>query len=267
MMGYITAHDGTNLYVEDVGSGEPIVFLHGWPANNNMFEYQKNALVEAGYRYVGIDYRGYGKSDAPATGYDYETMASDVHMVVYGLGLKDFTLVGFSMGGAIAVRYAADYKEDGLKKLVLAGAAAPIFTQRSDYPYGMTTDEVDALIEDTRADRPKMLEGFGEIFFEKEHSKPMQNWFHHLALVASSHGTIASAKALRDEDLRDALPKVDVETLIIHGVHDKICPFEFAEQMEQGIPNARIERFEESGHGTVIDEREKFNDTLLQFVK
>lgn len=213
-----------------------------------------------------VDYRGYGKSDAPATGYDYATMASDVHMVVNGLGVKDFTLVGFSMGGAIAIRYAVDYPDDGLKKLVLAGAAAPVFTQRPDYPYGMTKEEVDALIQDTLQDRPKMLEGFGEIFFAKEHSKPMQNWFHHLSLVASSQGTIASAKALRDEDLRDDLQHVAVETLIIHGVHDKICPFEFAEEMEKGIPNARIERFEESGHGTVLDEMEKFNETLLRFI-
>jgi len=193
-------------------------------------------------------------------------MASDVHMVVNGLGVKDFTLVGFSMGGAIAIRYAVDYPDDGLKKLVLAGAAAPVFTQRPDYPYGMTKEEVDALIQDTLQDRPKMLEGFGEIFFEKEHSEPMQNWFHHLSLVASSQGTIASAKALRDEDLRGDLQHVTVETLIIHGVHDKICPFEFAEEMEKGIPNARIERFEESGHGTVLDEMEKFNDTLLRFI-
>jgi len=111
-----------------------------------------------------------------------------------------------------------------------------------------------------------MLEGFGEIFFAKEYSKPMQNWFHHLSLVASSQGTIASAKALRDEDLRDDLQHVAVETLIIHGVHDKICPFEFAEEMEKGIPNARIERFEESGHGTVLDEMVKFNETLLRFI-
>ncbi|MFY9858148.1 MAG: alpha/beta hydrolase, partial [Exiguobacterium chiriqhucha] len=80
------------------------------------------------------------------------------------------------------------------------------------------------------------------------------------------HGTIASAKALRDEDLREDLPKVNVETLIIHGVHDKICPFEFALEMEKGIPNSRIERFEESGHGTVLDEMDKFNKTLLEFI-
>ncbi|TCI48082.1 alpha/beta hydrolase [Exiguobacterium sp. SH1S4] len=267
MMGnYITAHDGTSIFVEDVGTGDAVVFLHGWPANNNMFEYQRNALLDAGYRYVGIDYRGYGKSDAPATGYDYETMASDVNMVVNGLGVKDFTLVGFSMGGAIAIRYAVDYPDGGLKKLILAGAAAPVFTQRPDYPYGMTKEEVDALIEDTKRDRASMLTGFGEIFFEKKHPEPLQNWFHSLSLIASSHGTIASAKALRDEDLREDLPKVGVETLIIHGVHDKVCPFEFALEMEKGIPNARIERFEESGHGTVLDEMEKFNQTMLHFI-
>lgn len=264
---FIQAVDGTKIYVEDVGSGQPVVMLHGWPANNNMFEYQKNALLDAGYRYIGVDYRGYGKSDAPASGYDYATMASDIDQVITQLELKDAALLGFSMGGGIALRYLLNHGSSKISKLILAGAAAPVFTQREGYPYGMTKDEVDDLIADTRKDRPAMLEGFGKIFFEQDHSEPMTQWFHNLSVAASSHGTILSAIALRDEDLRDELPQIDVETLIIHGKKDKVCPFEFAEEMQKAIPNSRIEPFEESGHGTVLDEREKFNDTLLAFLK
>lgn len=158
---FIQAVDGTKIYVEDIGSGQPVVLLHGWPANNNMFEYQKNRLLEEGYRYIGVDYRGYGKSDAPASGYDYTTMASDINQVIEQLQLTNVTLLGFSMGGGIALKYLLNHGESKVSKLVLAGAAAPVFTQRDGYPYGMTKDEVDALIEDTKQDRPSMLKGFG----------------------------------------------------------------------------------------------------------
>ncbi|WP_114570091.1 alpha/beta fold hydrolase [Exiguobacterium flavidum] len=263
-MGKWIQSQGTNIYVEDVGRGEAVVFLHGWPANNDMFEYQKNALLDAGYRYVGIDFRGFGRSDAPSTGYDYATMARDVHAVVEELRLEDFALLGFSMGGAVAIRYASEHP---VKKLILAGAAAPVFTQRDDYPYGMKKEEVDELIASTKQDRPSMLKGFGKQFFAKDHPEPLLDWFHHVSLVASSQGTINAAIALRDEDLRDRLGLVDSETLIIHGKQDEICPFEFALEMEKGIKNARIVPFEESGHGTVLDEMDKFNETLLAFLR
>ncbi|OIN66561.1 alpha/beta hydrolase [Exiguobacterium sp. KRL4] len=264
---FIQAVDGTKIYVEDIGSGQPVVMLHGWPANNNMFEYQKNRLLEEGYRYIGVDYRGYGKSDAPATGYDYTTMASDINEVIQQLKLTNVTLLGFSMGGGIALKYLLNHGESNVSKLILAGAAAPVFTQRDGYPYGMTKDEVDALIEDTKQDRPSMLKGFGEIFFAKEHPEPLQQWFHNLSVVASSHGTIQSAIALRDEDLRDGLPKITVDTLIMHGKKDQVCPFEFAEVMHENIAGSRLEVFEESGHGMFLDEREKFTETLVSYVK
>ncbi|MGI1805568.1 alpha/beta fold hydrolase [Exiguobacterium sp. TDN 0502] len=264
---FIQAVDGTKIYVEDVGTGQPVVFLHGWPANNNMFEYQKNRLLDEGYRYVGIDYRGYGKSDAPATGYDYKTMASDVNEVIEQLKLTNVTLLGFSMGGGIALSYLLHYGDQKVNKLVLAGAAAPVFTQRDGFPYGMTKQEVDDLIADTKQDRTAMLKGFGEIFFEKDHPEPLQQWFYGLSLAASSHGTIQSAIALRDEDLRGKLGDIKVDTLIIHGRKDQVCPFEFAEAMQQEIPHARLEVFEESGHGTVLDEQDKFNDTLVSYIK
>jgi len=131
----------------------------------------------------------------------------------------------------------------------------------------MTKEEVDALIADTKQDRPSMLKGFGEIFFAKEHPEPLQQWFHGLSIAASSHGTIQSAIALRDEDLRGKLENIKVDTLIIHGKKDQVCPFEFAEEMQKEIPHARLEVFEESGHGMLLDEQEKFNETLLSYVK
>lgn len=255
------------LFVHDIGEGTPVVFLHGWPANNDMFEYQRNLLPAEGVRYIGVDMRGYGKSNKPWDGYDYDTMADDVKAVIDKLGVSDAVLLGFSMGGAIAIRYMARHNGHGISKLVLAGAAAPIFTQRDDYPYGLTKEEVNDIIANTYKDRPAMIDEFGGMFFNKKHSEPFQQWFASLALQAGGHSTIKSAVALRDEDLRGDLDKISVPTVIFHGKKDQICPFEFAGEMNKGISNSRIVPFEESGHGSFYDEREKFTEELLQFVK
>lgn len=263
---YIEVEKGIKLFVEDIGKGKPVVFLHGWPANHKMFEYQMTELPNEGYRFIGIDMRGYGKSDRPWNGYDYDRMADDVRAVIDMLELDNVSLLGFSMGGSIAIRYMTKHSGHHVSKLILSGAAAPIFTQQDDYPYGMKQEEVTDLIQATFDDRPKMLEDFGSMFFAKEKSEPFTTWFFNLGLDASPHGTIKSAEALRDEDLRSELANVKVPTAIFHGKQDQICPFEFAEEMHRGIENSTIIAFEDSGHGTIHDEREKFNTELINFL-
>ncbi|OES46433.1 alpha/beta fold hydrolase [Domibacillus iocasae] len=264
---FIETAKGVNLFVNDVGAGTPVIFLHGWPVNNNMFEYQLNTLPAEGIRYIGVDMRGYGQSDKPWDGYDYDTMADDVKAIIDELGVKDAVLVGFSMGGAIAIRYMARHNGHGIAKLVLAGAAAPVFTQRNDYPYGLTKQEVNDIIDSACKDRPAMLENFGGMFYSSKPSNPFNQWFMSLGLQAGGHSTIKSAVALRDEDLRGDLDKVLVPTVIFHGKNDKVCPYEFAGEMNKGIANSRIVPFQNSGHGSFYDEREKFNQELLVFLK
>ncbi len=114
---YIKTEEHVTLFVEDIGHGRPIIFLHGWPLNHKMFEYQMNELPKRGFRFIGVDLRGYGQSDRPWEGYDYDTMADDVKAVIYTLQLENAILAGFSMGGAIAIRYMARHEGADVDKL------------------------------------------------------------------------------------------------------------------------------------------------------
>ncbi|MDP9701671.1 pimeloyl-ACP methyl ester carboxylesterase [Paenibacillus intestini] len=265
---YVQVEPNVKVYVEDIGEGTPVLFLHGWPVNYKMFEYQLNVLPNHGIRTIAMDFRGYGLSDKPSTGYDYDRMADDVRAVIDDLGLTDAILAGFSMGGAIAAHYMARHQGHGVSKLALLSAAAPVFTQREGYPYGLTPDELnEQIIEPIFTDRAKLLDTFGGMFFAKKHSQPFMQWFHALGMEASSYGTINSAMALRDEDLRGELKTIQVPTAIFHGKKDEICPFEFAEEMHKAIPSAEMVVFEESGHGAFYDELEKFNAELIRFIQ
>lgn len=264
---YIEVEKGVQVYVEDVGDGKPVVFIHGWPLNHKSFESQMNELPKHGYRFIGIDLRGYGKSDKPWSGYDYDTMAADVNAVVEQLDLKDFFLVGFSMGGPIAIRYMSKYKDQGVKKLLLLAPAAPLFTQRDDFSIGMEPGGVDEIIEQIQTDRPAFLAEFTKMFFAKEKSEEFERWFQSIALEAGSHSTIHSAIALRDEDLRNELEAISVPTVIFHGVNDEICPIELGEELQRKIPTSELVQFDNSGHGLHEDEPELFQQELLDFLK
>lgn len=199
-------------------------------------------------------------------GYSYDRMADDVRAVIDTLQLEDVILAGHSMGGAIAIRYMARHAGHQVSKLALFGAAAPVFTQRPDYPYGKTKDEVNKLIEDTYTDRPHMLEGFGDIFFARYLTESFKNWFQELGLEASGHSTAMALVSLRDEDLRHDLAKINVPTAIFHGKHDKVCPFVFGELMHMGIKNSELIPFYYSGHGLFYCEMKKFNRELIRFM-
>jgi non-heme chloroperoxidase len=194
-------------------------------------------------------------------------MADDIRVIADTLKLENATLVGFSMGGAIAIRYMARHAGHRMCSLILAAAAAPLFTRRPDYPYGMSTQEVDAIIASAYTDRPQMLRDFGANFFAEPISDAFRNWFHQLGVDASSYGTIKSAESLRDEDLRADLAYIQVPTTILHGKLDKICPFAFAEVQHKGIRNSRLVSFEYSGHGLFHDELQKFNYEMLTALK
>jgi non-heme chloroperoxidase len=161
----IKATNGANINVQDIGNGKPVVFIHGRPVNHKMFEYQFTELPKHNYWCIGIDLRGFGDSDKPWDGYNYDTMADDVKTVLDSLDLQNVTLVGFSMGGSISIHYVSRYNGAHIKKLALLAAAAPCFTKQEDFPYGIDKAAVDDLIRQTYEDRPSMLRNFGEIFF------------------------------------------------------------------------------------------------------
>ncbi len=265
---YVKVEENVNIYVEDSNptATKTILFIHGWPANHKMFEYQYDHLPAMGYRCIGIDIRGFGKSSRPWEGYSYDRLADDIRMIIDTLGLKDITLAGHSMGGAISIRYMARHNGYQVAKLALFGAAAPAFTTRPDFPYGKTAAEVNKLIEGTYTDRPNMLRGFGDIFFARFLTDSFMEWFQGLGLEASGNATAKCLVSLRDEDLRRDLPLIQVPTAIFHGKQDNVCPYAFAELMHAGIKDSTLIPFQYSGHGLFYCEKEKFNKELAQFI-
>ena len=152
------------------------------------------------------------------------------------------------MGGAIAIRYMARHNGYGVSKLALFAAAAPSFVRRSDFPYGLPKEDVNKLIEKTYNDRPEMLREFGDMFFFQYVTEPFSEWFFQMGLMAAGWATASVAVSLRDETLFSDLKKIHVPTLILHGVHDKVCPFQLAEIQRREIRNSRLVPFEKSGH-------------------
>ena len=266
---YIEVEQNVRLHITDAGKGKPIVLIHGWPLSDEMFEYQYNDLINSNFRVIGITLRGFGKSDKPFGDYNYDVHASDIKKILGKLDIKDAVLGGFSMGGSIAIRYASEDNGARISKLALFGAAAPIWTQRDDFPYNLPKSAVDDLIELNNQDRPKLLSNFAKIFSASETAlnEGIGSWLNGICLSASSYATAQCLIALRDTDLRSDLKKIKIPTVILHGRKDKICSFDLAEQMKAGISNSRIIAFENSGHSMFLEETKKFNTELIKFAK
>ncbi len=266
---YIKTPTNVKIYVEDLNpeGKKTILFIHGWPGSHKLFEYQFNKLPKLGYRCIGIDTRGFGNSDKPWTGYDYNTLSDDVRNVIDTLGLRDITLAGHSTGGAIAARYMGRHKGHGVSKLVLIAAAAPSLIKRPNFPYGLDKETVLQLIDGTYTDRPKMLQGFGDIFFYKHTTEALSDWFFQLGLQAAGWSTAAIANTWLDEVLFSDLEAVNVPTLIIHGIHDKVVPFELGEAQNKIIKNSKLLPFNYSGHASFYDQMDKFNEELVKFIE
>lgn len=266
---YIEVEPNVRLHVTDAGKGKSIVLLHGWPLSDEMFEYQYNDLINNNFRVIGITLRGFGKSDKPYGLYNYDVHAKDIKKILCKLEITDAVMGGFSMGGAIAIRYASMDKSAHVSKLALFGAAAPIWTQRSDYPFNITVAEVDKLIELCNQYRPQLLTNVGNIFgaTKTSLSAGISSWLYGIGLSSSSYAMAQSLIALRDTDLRNDLGKIKIPTLIMHGKKDKICSFEMAEQLNKAIVNSTIIPFENSGHALFLEETKKFNAELIKFAK
>ena len=266
---YIEVERYVHLHVTDAGEGRPIVLIPGWPLSDEMYEYQYNDLINKDFRVIGITLRGFGRSDKPYGAYNYDVHAKDIKSVLDKLNIKDGVLGGFSMGGAIAIRYIANYDAAHISKLILAGAAAPLWTQRNDFPFNFTQKDVDELIALNFRDRPKLLTDFANIFSATENSlnEGIKKWLNGIGLVATAHATGQCLYALRDTDLREDLKKINIPTLILHGKKDKICSYQLAEQLNAGIENSQLIAFENSGHSLFLEESKKFNLEMIKFAK
>jgi non-heme chloroperoxidase len=266
----VNVEPGVNIYVEDLNptGNKTILFVHGWPGNHNLFEYQFDQLPKLGYRCIGIDCRGFGLSDKPWNGYDYDRLADDLRIVIDAFKLQNITLGGHSTGGAICVRYMARHNGYGVSKLALFAAAAPSLIQRPYFPYGLPKQAVLIIIQGTYKDRPNMIRDFGKKIFFHHVSAPLSDWIFQLGLQAANWSTAAIANTwLNEEALFSDLKTITVPTLILHGLNDQVCLFPLATAQKKSIKNAKLVPFKDCGHFLFYDQREKFNQELVNFTE
>jgi non-heme chloroperoxidase len=264
---YIEVEQNVRLHVTDLGEGTPIVLIHGWPLSDAMYEYQYQYLSRKGFRVIGITLRGFGQSDKPYGKYDFDVFSDDIKVVLEKLNIQDAVLGGFSMGGAVVVHYVTKHNAAHISKLALFAAAAPSWKQRDGSPYGISDADAEGLIKATMTSRQDLIAGFGAAFPAKEGaiSKNEEKWLENINLQAWPYAITQSITALRDLDLRPSLSKIKIPTVIFHGTQDKLCPFVFAEQLQKGINNSYIVKFENSGHALFVEEADKFNAELEKF--
>ena len=261
------------LYYEDWGHGQPIVLIHGWPSSHEMWEYQINDLVDAEFRVIAYDRRGFGKSSKPYDGYDYDTFTDDLKALLDDLDLRDVTLVGFSMGGGEVVRYFSKHGGDRVSKAVLIGAVTPHLLKSEDNPHGVKQSVFEEMITGIKEDRINFLDAFGKSFFgvnlvSKPLSVPLLDYFRMLASVASPRATIECVKAFGYTDFLQDMRAVNVPTLIIHGDADKIVPIEpTGNQSAKLIPDSQYIVYEGAPHGLFYTERERLNTDLIHFIR
>jgi non-heme chloroperoxidase len=260
------------LHYTDQGDGRPVVLIHGWPLSGRSWESQVPALIEAGYRVIAYDRRGFGQSSQPWNGYDYDTFAADLAALVDHLDLREAVLIGFSMGGGEVVRYLSRYGADRVSKVVLASAVPPYLFKSDDNPDGGVDDElVESIAAGIRTDRMAFFDGFLDSFFSAGKTmkvSPQQKAYAmSLLAVASPKATVDCVHAFSRTDFRDDLAKVTVPTLVIHGDSDNIVPIEVSGQRTAAsIPGSVLVVLEEGPHGILVSHPDEWNAAVLQFL-
>lgn len=263
----------TEIYYEDVGKGKPVVLIHGWPLSHRMWEAQVTGLVEAGYRCVAYDRRGFGRSGQPNAGYDYDTFASDLNDLMNHHDLSDVTLAGFSMGGGEVARYIGRYGTDRVSKAMLLGAVTPYLLKTPDNPGGVDKSVFDGLIDGVKKNRTAFLANFFPNFYNYDGSSkdenpdliPFSKW---IAWKASPIGTRECITAFGTTDFRGDLEKFTIPTMVVHGDSDRIVPFEVSGKLaHEAIAGSRLEIIKGAPHGFAATHAEQLTGLMLDFLR
>ena len=268
-----TAKDDIALYYEDCGTGDPVILIHGWPLSHRMWDDQISALVEAEHRVIAYDRRGFGQSDKPWNGYDYDTLAADLKRLIDQLKLDNISLVGFSMGGGEVARYIGNYGTDKIAKAVLIGAVTPFMLKTDDNPEGVEGEVFDGMKDGIQDDFVAFFAGFGEYFVTYENNKDRisKDQLHFNQMVAAS----ASKKAVLDcvdsfgrTDFRKDMAAFDIPTLIIHGDDDQTVPLEKSGQRaHEMIAGSQLNVIKGAPHGLNFTHTKELNESLTRFLK
>ena len=271
-MPFIKTSDGAELFYNDWGSGKPVVLIHGWPLNSQMWEYQAPVLAASGLRVVSYDRRGFGKSGQPWSGYDYDTLADDLHALMEALDLQGATLVGFSMGGGEIARYLSRHGAGRVAKTVLLSAVTPMLLKTDSHPQGADQSVFDKMLDGLAADRPNFLATFGKQFFGAgllnfTVTTEILEWSLWMAMAASPRATTECVRAFSATDFRPDMAAFTMPTLVIHGTSDATVPIDISGRAAARlIPGAQLIEYEGAPHATFFYEKDRLNKDLLAFI-
>ena len=260
------------LHYEDVGAGEPVVLIHGWPLSGRSWEAQVPALVADGYRVITYDRRGFGDSSRPWGGYDYDTFTADLHALVTRLDLRDAALVGFSMGGGEVARYLGTHGSERVRKAAFLGAIPPFLLKTPDNPSGVDRAVFEGIKKGLAADRPAFLAAFFQNFYNvdvlggKRVSEELVRMSWNVASGASPKGTLDCVSAWLT-DFRKDLAKIDVPTLVLHGDADRIVPLDAsAKRTHEAVEGSKLVVLKDAPHGLTWTHAEEVNRELVAFL-
>jgi pimeloyl-ACP methyl ester carboxylesterase len=270
-MNFIETRDGTRLYVKDWGEGRPIILIHGWPLSADSWDEVAIPIVEKGYRVIAYDRRGFGRSEQPYSGYNYDTFSDDLADVMKATNAQNATLVGFSMGGGEVARYMSRHKGKNVAQAVLISSIVPYMLKTDDNPHGVPQETFDEMTKGMKKDRAHFFSGFFKDFYgvgmlSHPVSDELLEWSRNVSMSASLKATLDSAKAFATTDFRPDLSSFNVPTLIIHGTSDKTVPIDAtAKEAVKGIADATLLKYDGEPHGLFATKREQLTGDLISF--
>jgi non-heme chloroperoxidase len=272
-MPFVTTSDNTRLYVKEWGAGPPVILIHGWPLNADSWDDVGVGLSEAGFHAIAYDRRGFGRSDQPVSGYDYDTLADDLATVIKETESTQAALVGFSMGGGEVARYLARHGAANVSKAVLLSSVVPYMLKTDDNPKGVDQSIFDGMTKGIREDRADFMQDFAKNFcgvglISKPVSDATLDLFFIWAMQAGLWPTLECARAFAATDFRADTAAFTVPTLILHGTGDQVVPIDgSAREAARLIPHARLIEYDGAPHATLATRREEVVRDLVEFLR
>lgn len=272
-MTMVTTRDGTRLYCKEQGHGRPVVLIHGWPLTSDSWDPIALALAEAGFRAIAYDRRGFGRSDQPWHGYDYDTFADDLADVMAHCGVEaDAALIGFSMGGGEIARYMSRHQGLGVTQAALISSVVPYLMRDDSNPEGVPENVFAEMDQGIRDDRAHFFAQFFKTFFgvglvSKPVSGEVLDWAWNMAMQAGLHPTLAAVKAFSSTDFRGDLPAITVPTLIVHGTADKTVPIDATgREAARHLSDALLIEYTDEPHGVFATQTKALASDLITFL-